>query len=376
MDKYEKITRNLLDSSEIEINGKNPWDIQVHNKKTYKRLFTDAPIGLGESYMDGWWDSDQLDETIARIFRARIDRMLKKNPAFLFFLLKNKLLNVASANRAYTVGKKHYDFGNELFEAMLDPQMNYSCGYWKNAQNLEKAQLAKLELICQKLYLKPGMKILDIGCGWGNFAKYAAAKYGAKVIGLTVSKEQAVFARKRCDELPVKILIQDYRSIKTEKFDRVISIEMLEHVTYKNYATFMTIVNSCLKDDGLFLLQVSGLNFSVIAGDPWHEKYIFPNSHLPSIAQIGRAAEDKLIIEDLHNFSGYYYLTLMEWLSNFEKNWKFLSAKYPEKYNQRFYRMWKFYLESNAGTFKARYMALWQIVFSKSKVPTVYQAVR
>ena len=295
-------------------------------------------------------------------------------------------MNTATIGKAYKVGKVHYDVGNELYEKMLDSDMNYTCGYWKDMgniltawkdpKNLDKAQKAKMDLVCRKLNLKPGMKLLDTGCGFGNFARYAAATYGVKVVGFTISNEQAKKARERCKGLPVEIKFMDYREMKPEKFDRIASIGMMEHVTYKNYETYMTFLNNSLKDDGLLLLHTIGTNVSEIVTDPWTEKYIFPNSHLPSIAQMAKAAEHKFTIEDVQNFGSYYYPTLMSWFRNFDKSWPELSKKYPERYDQRFYRMWKFYLLTSAGGFKAREMQLFQIVFSKSNQIGVYQAVR
>ncbi len=386
MNKTERYIKNLLTAAGITVNGKNPGDIHVHDERFYGRVFADGSLGFGESYMDGWWDTDHLEITAAKIFRTKVDRKVKHTPQALFLFIRNKLLNIADKRRAYVVGQKHYDIGNELYELMLDPDMNYTCGYWKDFKNLDtawkdpknlhKAQLAKLDLICRKLYLKPGMKILEPGCGFGNFAYFAAKNYGVKVVGYTVSKEQTEFARKRCKGLPVEIRHSDYRDLKPEKYDRIVSIGMMEHVTYKNYDTFMELMKNCLKDEGLFLLHTIGSNESVIANDPWTEKYTFPNSHLPSIAQIGKAAESRFVLEDLHNFGAYYYPTCMAWFNNFDRHWKELSTKYPEKYDERFYRMWKFYLLCSAGGFKTRGMQLWQFVFSKSTIPNVYQSVR
>ncbi|MGH7203042.1 MAG: cyclopropane fatty acyl phospholipid synthase, partial [Candidatus Levyibacteriota bacterium] len=338
------------------------------------------------SYMDGWWDVEQLDETCARIHRAKIEKEVKKNKEAILLFLRSKLINVTAHNRAFVVGQKHYDIGNELYDRMLDPDMNYTCGYWKDFKNLDtawkkpenlhKAQLAKLDLVCRKMGMKKGMKVLEPGCGFGNFAYFAAKNYGVQVVGYTVSKEQVIKARERCKGLPVEIRHDDYRNVKKEKFDRIVSIGMMEHVTYKNYAPFMQLMDECLKDDGLMLVHTIGSNESVIANDPWTEKYTFPNSHLPSLAQLGKAAEGKFIVEDLQNFGAYYYPTLMAWDYNFKKSWKELQKIDPEKYNERFYRMWEFYLLGSAGGFKARSMQLYQFVFSKSSQLEAYQAVR
>ena len=186
-----------------------------------------------------------------------------------------KLFNYQSKARAFQIGEHHYDLGNDLFEKMLDKRMIYSCGYWKNAKTLDEAQEAKLDLICRKLYLKPGMKVLDIGCGWGGFAFFAAEKYGVEVVGVSVSKEQIAYAEAKRGKLPVTFLLQDYRDI-TGSFDRVVSVGMFEHVGYKNYTEFMTVVNRCMKDDGLCLLHTIGATITSFHPDPWIQKYIFP----------------------------------------------------------------------------------------------------
>ncbi len=377
MDQAEKTLKEILKHADIKINGKRAWDIKVKDQRFYNRILTDGSLGLGESYMDGWWDSQRIDLMIEKVLRTKIDKKIKKNLQLVIFILKHKLFNIASKKRAFKVGEQHYDLGNELYEAMLDLDMNYSCGYWKHATTLTDAQVAKMDLICKKLYLKKGMKVLDIGSGWGNFARYAAKNYGVEIVGITVSKEQAALARIRCKGLPIKFNVLDYRDFdEKNKFDRIVSIGMFEHVTYKNYDAFMKIAYSSLKDGGMFLLHTIGYDESVVAGEPWEEKYIFPNSHLPSVMQIGKASEKKFVIEDIQNFGFYYYPTLMSWFKNFDKNWKELSKKYPDKYGARFYRMWKYYLLSFAGAFKAGKLQLFQIILSKNPRATVYEAVR
>lgn len=275
-----------------------------------------------------------------------------------------------SKSRAYEVGKRHYDIGNDLYKAMLDKRMAYSCGYWRTAKTLEQAQEAKLDMACKKLGLKKGMRVLDIGCGWGSFVKYAAEKYGVKCVGITVSKEQVKFARDVCKGLPVEIRLQDYRNLN-EKFDRIISIGMFEHVGYKNYRPYMKLVNNCLKPDGLFLLHTIGGNVSTSSTDPWINKYIFPNSMLPSAKQVASAYEKLFVLEDWHSFGDDYGKTLMSWFRNFKKNW----WQIKDNYNGRFYRMWEYYLLACAGSFRSRRNQLWQIVFSKKGVKGGYHSI-
>ncbi len=371
IDGLKNTLEKILSFAGVKINGNNPWDIKVHNEKFYQRVLTQGLLGLGESYMDEWWDCKKPDEFFNRIFYSQIENKVKQDWILLFEVLLTKFFNMQLKKRALKIAEKHYNLGNKLFEIMLDKQMVYSCAYWKNANTLAKAQENKLDLICQKIGLQPGTKVLDIGCGWGSFAKYAAEKYKAKVIGITVSKEQVELGKTLCKGLPVEIRLQDYRDID-EKFDHIVSVGMFEHVGYKNYRIYMKIVHHCLKDNGLFLLHTIGGNKSVTSIGPWINKYIFPNSMLPSIKQIGGAIEGLFVMEDWHNFSTDYDKTLMAWYENFDKN----LDKIKSDYNEKFCRMWKFFLLMSAGAFRARVNQLWQIVLSKKGVSKGYRFIR
>ena len=360
---------NILAQAQITIDGTKPWDIAVHNNAFYPRVLRHGSLGLGESYMDGWWDSGSLDQFFYKVLLTRLDQRIRFKLEMVPQLLYGRFLNPQTKSRAFEVGEKHYDIGNDLYEAMLDPTLTYSCGYWKNAKNLQEAQVAKMDLICKKIGLRSGDRVLDIGGGWGGFSKFAAQR-GAKVTMLTISRQQAELAKVRCKGLPVDIRLQDYRDIGG-KYDRIVSVGMFEHVGMKNYRRFMDVVARCLTDDGLFLLHTIGNNISAFNTDPWLTKYIFPNSMLPSAAQIGKAGEGIFVIEDWHNFGADYDKTLIAWFANFESAWPTLE----HKYGQRFYRMWKYYLLSCAGTFRARRSQLWQIVLSKHGVPGGYQRI-
>lgn len=289
-DNFKSIAEDILALAGVKINGHNPWDIRVTNDEFYRRAVTEGEMGVGESYMDNWWEAEKIDEFICRILEAQLDEKIARNLSVTLRILSVRLFNLQSKKRAFIVGEKHYDLGNDLFQSMLDKRMNYSCAYWKNAQDLDQAQEDKLELICRKINLKPGMHVLDIGCGWSAFGKYAAEKYDARVTGITVSKEQLELGKKLCAGLPVEIRLMDYRDLN-EKFDRLVSVGMFEHVGYKNYRTFFDIASKCLNEDGLFLLHTIGTNKSEDILDIWSEKYIFPNGMLPSVTQIGKAIE-------------------------------------------------------------------------------------
>lgn len=361
----------MLSSVDVTIDGTKPWDMRVLDERLYSRLLRQGSLGLGEAYMDGWFDTDKLDELLYRLVQLYKHPLPNVIIRLLFGSLMDLTFNQQNKKRSLQSIKQHYDLSNELFEKMLDKRMTYSCAYWKEAKNLDQAQEAKLDLVCRKLQIQPGMTVLDIGCGWGSFAKYAAEKYGAVVTGITISKEQLELAQQRCQGLPITLRFQDYRDLK-ESFDRVVSIGQMEHVGYKNYKTFMQVVSKALNKNGMFLLHTIGSNLSVYRGEPWMEKYIFPYGMLPSIAQIAKASEGLLVMEDWHNFSTYYDQTLMAWFDNFNAHWDELKKDYDE----RFYRMWKYYLLGCAAGFRARYLQLWQVVFSKEGVIGGYESIR
>lgn len=372
--KSKAFVAGLLEGADIVINGSRPWDIRVNDERVYDRVLMQGTLGFGEAYMDGWWDAEAIDQLVYRILKFDLRAAVKIDLPTIWSLLRSRLVNLQRL-RAFEVGEKHYDLGNELYAAMLDPRMVYSCGYWKEATTLAEAQEAKLDLICRKAGLEPGMRVLDIGSGWGGLLKFAAERYGITGVGVTVSREQADFANAHRDGLPIETRLEDYLSL-TGKFDRIVSVGMFEHVGARNYRTYMKKARELLAPDGLFVLHTIGGSLSQSHGDPWAEKYIFPNGMLPSPAQLGKAIEGLFVMEDWHNFGAYYDPTLMAWLHNFEAAWPELVAAYPDKYDERFRRMWRYYLTSFAGAFRTRLIQLWQVVLSPSGVAGGYQSIR
>ena len=360
----ETYARELLQRANVTVGGDRPWDIQVHNPRFYTRVLRDGSLGFGESYVDGWWDSAALDETMTKLLAARLDVAVRASWQMTAHVLRAKVLNLQSVVRAFEVGEKHYDVGNDLYEAMLDKRLVYTCAYWKNATTLDAAQEAKLDLICRKLDLRSGMTILELGCGWGGFAKFAAENYGVTVTGYTVSKEQVALATERCAGLPVTIHLADYREA-SGTYDRVVSIGLMEHVGYKNYGTYMELVDRCLAPGGIAFVHTIAGNKSETAVEPWFHKYIFANALLPSLTQLGAAIEERFSLEDLHNIGAHYDPTLMAWHANFEAAWPRLASKYGE----RFRRMWRYYLLSSAAGFRARYCQLYQMVLTRIGTP-------
>ncbi|TLF48631.1 cyclopropane fatty acyl phospholipid synthase [Halomonas urmiana] len=357
-----RVVERLLKGSGVTLNGDAPQDIRVLHPDVFSRILHQGTLGLGETYMEGWWECDRIDQMAHRMLLHGLGQHARTPSEKLMYRLQSGFRNLQSRTRAYMVGEVHYDLGNDLFERMLDETMCYSCGYWKEADDLAAAQRAKLELACQKLDLRPGMRVLDIGCGWGSFAEHAARHHGVSVTGITISREQAALAQKRCADLPVEILLQDYRDLDG-LYDRVVSIGMFEHVGHRNYATYFETIRRLMPPDGLFLLHTIGSNRSEISADPWIHRYIFPNGTLPSAMHIARASENHLLMEDWQNFGPDYDRTLMAWLANVDAHWHEIAPRY----NERTHRMFRYYLSVCAGAFRARHLQLWQVVFSRGR---------
>lgn len=363
----QTVIEQRVDDAGIRIGGDRPWDVQVHDDRLYRRVLSTGTLGLGEAYMDGWWTCESIDQMIARVQRAvgadDFSSLLGR-VAGIDALIRNR----QTRTRSREVGRRHYDVGNDLYRGMLDRRMIYSCGYWRSAADLDGAQDDKLTLIADKLGIEAGMRILDIGCGWGGAGAFFAERFGCEVVGITISERQAELARQRCADLPVEIRVQDYRDVD-ERFDRVYSIGMFEHVGVKNYRAYMDVCRRSLRDpDGLTLLHTIGGSRSRHDTDPWIERYIFPNSMLPSAAQITEAAEQLLEVQDWHNFGADYDPTLMAWHANIEAAWDEL----PD-YDERFRRMWRYYLLSSAGSFRSGALQLWQIVMSRDGLTEAYR---
>lgn len=358
-----------LASADILIDGPRPWDLQLRDARLFRRCLLKGSLGLGEAFEDGWWDSTALDEFFARLVKARLDQTLPNLPRLLARGFAS-LRNGQTLARAKRVALEHYDLSNELYSAMLDPRMVYTCGYWHSARDLAEAQDAKLDLVCRKLGLAPGMEVLDIGCGWGSFAAFAASRYGAHVTGVTISSEQVSLARQRCAGLPVEIRLEDYRQT-TGRFDRIVSLGMFEHVGHKNARNYMQLARERLADDGLFLLHTIGRNDEGPGIDPWVTRYIFPNSQIPSLARFCKAMDRLFVLEDLHNIGADYTPTLLAWRSNFERHWPSIGAVLGD----RFRRRWHYYLSLFAGVFRARGLQVWQCVLAPTGVAGGYRRV-
>ena len=357
---------------DVRLDGSRPCDIKLNDDRALSSTMSRGSLGLGEAYMDGWWDCEAPDQLFDRILSGRIHRKVRLNANFVVQVVKARLLNMQSRRKSLEVAEVHYNLGNDFYEAMLDPWMQYTCGYWQGgAKTLEEAQEAKLDLVCRKLDLKPGERVLELGCGWGGFARFAASRYGVEVVAYNISVEQVAWAREKCAGLPVDIRLSDYRDA-TGEFDKAVSIGMCEHVGWRNLKPFCKLVHDRLKPDGVFLLHTIG-GFEISRElDAWMDRYIFPGAFMPSPVQIAGAFDKHFILEDWHNFGVDYDRTLMAWNENFEAAW----PRFSEKYGDRFHRMWRYYLLSCAGTFRSRYNQLFQLVLSKRGIRGGWKTTR
>lgn len=357
----------LLDAVGIKVNGPNPWDPQIRDDRFWTRLYAQGSLGLGEAYMDGWWECDDLAEFFNRVLGANIEDKLRVTPGLIWQIVQAKVLNMQTVAKSKRVAAMHYN-ETEAYKASLDARMTGSCGYWpEGVTNVDQAQEAKLDMICRKVQLKPGETVWDIGCGWGAFMGFAAEKYGANCVGVTVSPDQAAYGRERYKGLPIEFQVKDYREF-TGKADKVVSMGMFEHVGYKNFRAYFETARRVIKDDGLFLLHTIGSPESKETIDPWIEKYIFPGGVLPSLKQVGEAIEGLFSVIDLHNIGPHYDKTLVAWWDNFRTKWP--QPQTPEQW--RFYRMWRYYLLCCAGGFRSRAIHVWQFVLSTKGVPEGY----
>jgi cyclopropane-fatty-acyl-phospholipid synthase len=357
----------LLRDAGVTINGPDPWDLQIRHPQFWNRLFALGSLGLGEAYMDGWWEVGDMAEFFNRVLRADLNHKLKLTPNLVWQVAQAKLLNMQTIARSRRVAKMHYN-ETDAYRASLDVRMTGSCGYWPEGVNdLDAAQEAKLDLVCRKIGLKPGQLVWDIGCGWGAFMGFAAEKYGAQCVGVTVSPDQAAYGRERYKHLPIEFQVKDYRQFDG-RADHVVSMGMFEHVGHKNYRAYFEKARKVIKDDGLFMMHTVGARKSSETIEPWLEKYIFPGGVIPSMAQIGAAIDGLWSVIDVHNIGPHYDRTLLAWYENFEKKWPRLNT--PEA--ERFYRMWTYYLLCCAGGFRARVLQVWQFVLSPTGVPDGY----
>lgn len=365
---FKPLFENLLEGTGVRLGGDRPWDIRVNREQLYRRAFRGS-LGIGESYLDGDWDCEALDELFRRVLSADIQRKPLIRASRALKSLQSRLTNLQTPRRSRAVAEEHYDIDHRMYALFLGPWNQYTCCFFDGTDDLERAEVIKLELLCDKLELKAGDRLLDIGCGWGGFARYAASTRGCEVTGISLSDEQIRYATEYTRGLPVTIRRLDYRDLPDSDlapFDKISIVGMIEHVGYKNYPGLLEIVHEMLKPDGLFLLHTIGNNERSTVVDPWIEKYIFRNSMVPAMTQLAHAAEGRFVIEDWENYGHYYVPTLQAWHDRFNANWDRIRAlKTARPFDERFRRMWNYYLMSSKAAFDVEQLHLWQLVMTR-----------
>lgn len=385
----------VLSAADVRLGGDRPWDLQLADTAASRRLIRAVmergSLGLGDSYVEGLWNCSALDQLFTRLLLAQGESRLAQGSRLrsAAWLLRERLVNLQTPARSTLVARRHYDIAPAVYTAMLDPWLQYSCGYWQQAGGLAEAQEHKLRLICEKLELSPGLRLLDIGCGWGGLAAYAACHYGVEVVGITLSAEQLRLARSRWSHLPLRFARCDYRQLgqlRCAPFDRVVSVGMYEHVGPRNAAAFFAAARSALKHDGLLLLHTIGYRCHSPHCDPWIDTHVFPNGRLPAPGELATALEGGWLIEDWQNFGSDYDRTLMAWHANVESAWPQLATELARAFGsraeaERFRRFWRYYLLCCAGFFRSRQGQLWQLVLSPGNLAAVperppYRSIR
>ncbi len=354
----------------------NPINIRLLDKKLHYKLLLYPDLYFGEAYMNGDLKiengslTDFLDIAMRNIGRSEINifgQILKKIRGTYRYLTNFNFAKKSKDNVAH-----HYDISDDLYNLFLDPKKQYSCAYFKNENDtLETAQNNKIDHLIKKLNIKPNQKVLDIGSGWGSLAIEIAKKSKCEVTGITLSENQYNYSLKKVKENNLENQVQfklaDYRNLN-EKFDRIVSVGMFEHVGRKFYNTFFKQVNTLLKDDGLALIHTIGSNAGPRDPQPWITKYIFPGGYTPSMSEItGPIEKSKLIISDIEVLRMHYSHTLRHWKERCIDN----KSKILEMFDEKFFRMWEFYLASCELAFKWGDQVVFQLQLAKdnSSVP-------
>ena len=347
--------------------------MRLTDPKLYRSLVFKAELVAGEAYMDGtmrFEDGSHLRDFLMLFSVNRLS--LGSYPVQkVLRAIKMRFRKRLQSNRKGEAQKNvahHYDLGNDFYKLFLDDNMLYSCAYFRDpAESLEQAQRNKLRLLAAKLNLKPGMKVLDIGCGWGDLALYLAQLEDVSVVGVTLSKEQHALATKRAADAGlagrVRFELKDYRDV-TETFDRVVSVGMCEHVGVQHYDEFFKKLNALMPDDGVAVIHSIGHMSPPGMTSPWLRKYIFPGGYSPALSEVVSVTEqNSLWVTDIEVLRLHYAMTLAHWCNRFEAN----RDKVVAMYDERFARMWEFYLISCEMTFRAGSQMVFHLQLSRKR---------
>ena len=364
-----KVVTHLFERAGLQIGGSKANNVVVHDDRFFKEVLLKGSIGLGDSYVEGTWDASSVDDVVFALIKSGVYNSILSQIYDTVGSVARRIQNLQDRIGSYQVIDEHYDLDYNLFLAFLDRYNQYTCGYFERTDDLDQAQENKLELICNKLNLREGDKVLDIGGGWGGLALYMTERFDVDVSIITLSRQQANHARKMCEGRKVKVHVCDYRDIpllfSSSSFDKVAAVGILEHIGHKNYRQFMKVVNHALIPEGRCLFQTLYSPANRILSNPWVRKHIFPNHELPPQNTIKSAASkyfqpaDKVAFQDL---TPHYVKTLLAWNERLNK------AIDDKKINlePKEHRKWNFYFLSCAGALRAEHMRVGQFVYDNS----------
>lgn len=350
----------IFSIADVAINGTRRWDIRVSDDRFFPSVLFQGSLGLGESYLRGWWTCEDLEELFYRLITGGLERISRALPVHMIGRLADRFVNQQTRDKSLRVAERHYNLGNDLFLSFLGAYKNYSCGLYESTQTLDEAQVAKMEKICHELDLRPGDRLLDVGGGWGEFARFAATRHGCHVTSINIADEQIAYATEYCGDAPVEIRKCDYREI-SGRYNKIAVIAMLTHVGYKNYRLFMEVMSRCLEPNGLILIETVGGHVSQTNCEPWTDKYIFPGGMIPSLEQLDRSVEGLFHRTRISEFGLSYVRTLRSWHQNLLAAWPTLRHRYDDSTRL----MFEYFFLSCAGAFRARDLVYWHVLLSK-----------
>ena len=352
--------RKLFSSAGVTINGDNPWDIEVNDDRFYRDVLFRGSLGLGESYLREYWRAADLEELFFRLTSSNLEQISKRLPTQLVNSSVSRLSNRQTPSRALSNAEHHYNLGNDLFFEFLGRYKNYSCGYFRDTDSLDEAQLAKMRRLCDLLELEEGDTLLDVGGGWGEFARFAAENRGCHVTSVNISDSQIRHAREYCRDANVDVVRSDYRDLRG-RFSKIAVIAMFTHVGPKNYRQFMQTMHRLLQAGGRMVMETVGALTATERCEPWTDKYIFPGGIIPSPQQIESACAGLFRLRIVEEFGADYVITLRHWHRNFMAAWPRLSQRYSETTR----RMFEYYLLSVAGAFRSSDLLHYHLEFDR-----------
>ncbi len=377
---FSNITKGLLtvrdEGGEVRTFGKAgtgpTGGLIIKNPDFYDRVVRDGSLGMGESYMEGWWDAegDDIVSAIGIIISNQLEKTIRVSPSLMLSAASTKIFANVSRVRSKSNIQQHYDVGNDFYELFLDENMAYTCGYQKDPNDtIEDMQNQKHERVARKLGLKAGESMVDLGCGFGGMLRYGAKNFGIKGMGVTLSEGQYEWANKKMQEEGlhdnIRVELKDYRDM-TGTFDHVVSIGLAEHTWQRGYETFIGKISELLKEGGVGLVHTIGVTSPPHeTTDAWINRYIFPDGRLPRLEElIEEMRRAGLTVGHVENFKLHYAETLRHWKEKFNKNRATIKAMAPE-YNEEFLRMWDYYLQVCEAGFRYGELQLYQILFCK-----------